>query len=329
MSTSSKTVELGIVQMRCEEDAARNLTRALADDPRGRRPRRAPRLPAGALPLALLLPDRGQRALRPGRADSRADHRGLLRRWPRSSDREHRRQRVRAARARALPQHRARGGRRRRRRRASTARCTSPTIRATTRSSTSRRATWASRPSTPPRAGSGTLICWDQWYPGGGAPDRAHGRRDPVLPDRHRLAPGGARRRWASSQHDAWETIQRSHAIANGCFVAAVNRTGFEPDPSSDGTGIEFWGQSFVAAPDGSVLAKAPADEEADPQRHPGPRPHRGRSAATGPSCATGASTPTARSAGASSTEKRCHTSTLPWAPVGAGSARETNDRAA
>jgi N-carbamoylputrescine amidase len=55
--------------------------------------------------------------------------------------------------------------------------------------------------------------------------------------------------------------MQRSHAIANGCFVVAVNRTGFEPDPAGEG-GIEFWGQSFAAAPDGRILARAPADAE-------------------------------------------------------------------
>jgi glycine/D-amino acid oxidase-like deaminating enzyme len=63
-------------------------------------------------------------------------------------------------------------------------------------------------------------------------------------------------------QHAAWETVQRSHAIANGCFVVAVNRTGFEPAPDGNG-GIEFWGQSFVVAPDGHIVAKAPVDEEA------------------------------------------------------------------
>jgi N-carbamoylputrescine amidase len=60
--------------------------------------------------------------------------------------------------------------------------------------------------------------------------------------------------------------MQRSHAIANGCFVVAVNRVGFEPDPSAGGNpraGIEFWGQSFIAAPDGRVLARAPVDREA------------------------------------------------------------------
>jgi N-carbamoylputrescine amidase len=62
------------------------------------------------------------------------------------------------------------------------------------------------------------------------------------------------------NQHSAWETIQRSHAVANGCYVAAVNRVGMEkPD---GGAGLEFWGQSFVAAPSGEILAKASVDRE-------------------------------------------------------------------
>ena len=62
-------------------------------------------------------------------------------------------------------------------------------------------------------------------------------------------------------QHGAWETIQRSHAIANGCFVMAANRTGFEPDPAGS-DGIRFWGQSFIAGTDGRILARAGVDEE-------------------------------------------------------------------
>jgi N-carbamoylputrescine amidase len=62
-------------------------------------------------------------------------------------------------------------------------------------------------------------------------------------------------------QHGAWETVQRSHAVANGCFVVAVNRTGFERDPAGSG-GIEFWGQSFIAGTDGRVLVRAPVDRE-------------------------------------------------------------------
>jgi N-carbamoylputrescine amidase len=64
-------------------------------------------------------------------------------------------------------------------------------------------------------------------------------------------------------QRDAWETAQRAHAIANGCFVVAVNRFGFEPDPASkSGGGIEFWGSSFVACPDGAILFRAPESGE-------------------------------------------------------------------
>jgi N-carbamoylputrescine amidase len=65
---------------------------------------------------------------------------------------------------------------------------------------------------------------------------------------------------YGERQHDAWETVQRGHAVANGCFVIAVNRTGFEPDPA--GGGIEFWGQSFIAGTDGRIIVRAPADRE-------------------------------------------------------------------
>ena len=62
---------------------------------------------------------------------------------------------------------------------------------------------------------------------------------------------------------DAWRTIQRSHAIANGCYVAAVNRVGHERPADTDGDGIEFWGSSFLADPFGAVVAEAPTDREA------------------------------------------------------------------
>ncbi len=97
---------------------------------------------------------------------------------------------------------------------------------------------------------------------------------------------------FGAAQLDAWRTIQRSHAIANGVFVAAVNRVGFEGTPES---GLEFWGHSFVSDPFGQVLAEASADKEeiliveCDPQRE------RRSRAETGRSCATAASTPTPR----------------------------------
>jgi len=64
------------------------------------------------------------------------------------------------------------------------------------------------------------------------------------------------------NQHGAWETIQRSHAVANGCYVASVNRIGHEHIAGVGGDGIEFWGQSFVAGTSGQILAKASKDKE-------------------------------------------------------------------
>jgi N-carbamoylputrescine amidase len=109
----------------------------------------------------------------------------------------------------------------------------------------------------------GTLVCWDQWYPEAARLTALQGAEVLLYPTAIGWTPseGDA---IGESQHCAWETIQRSHAVANGCFVVAVNRTGFEPAPgASTHEGIAFWGQSFVAAPDGRVLCRAPADEEA------------------------------------------------------------------
>ena len=90
------------------------------------------------------------------------------------------------------------------------------------------------------------------------APHSIIRRRDHFLPHRHRLA-SIRKGLEGKTQHDAWQTIQRSHAIANGCFVAAVNRIGHEAPVG--GEGIEFWGQSFVTAPSGEVIAEAAADQ--------------------------------------------------------------------
>ena len=111
----------------------------------------------------------------------------------------------------------------------------------------------------------GTLVCWDQWYPEAARLTALQGAEVLFYPTAIGWSPA-ERETLGVNQHSAWETIQRSHAVANGCFVVAVNRTGFEPAPGTPGDandGIEFWGQSFVAAPDGRVLATAPADEEA------------------------------------------------------------------
>jgi len=111
-----------------------------------------------------------------------------------------------------------------------------------------------------PKASLGTLICWDQWYPEAARLTAMQGAEILFYPTAIGWHPE-EKDRVGIAQHQAWETMQRSHAIANGCFVVAVNRTGFEPDPASDG-GIEFWGQSFIAAPDGHIVHKAPRDEE-------------------------------------------------------------------
>lgn len=109
----------------------------------------------------------------------------------------------------------------------------------------------------------GVLICWDQWYPEAARLTALRGAEVLFYPTAIGWHPH-EREALGAQQHEAWEVAQRAHAIANGCYVVAVNRTGFEPTPdAADGDGIEFWGQSFVAAPDGTVLERAPADEEA------------------------------------------------------------------
>ncbi|HLF10028.1 MAG TPA: carbon-nitrogen hydrolase [Gammaproteobacteria bacterium] len=107
----------------------------------------------------------------------------------------------------------------------------------------------------------GVLVCWDQWYPEAARLTALQGAELIVYPTAIGWHPE-EKGKYGDRQHSAWETMQRSHAIANGCFVLAVNRVGFEPDPRGQG-GIEFWGQSFLAAPDGRVLARAPPDREA------------------------------------------------------------------
>ena len=105
----------------------------------------------------------------------------------------------------------------------------------------------------------GVLICWDQWYPEAARLTALQGAEIIFYP----TAIGWHPREKAIlgvKQHGAWETIQRSHAVANGCYVAAVNRIGHESPAGGDG--IEFWGQSFVAGTSGELLARASADKE-------------------------------------------------------------------
>jgi N-carbamoylputrescine amidase len=104
-------------------------------------------------------------------------------------------------------------------------------------------------------------ICWDQWYPEGSRITALNGAQVIFYPTSigwhpHEKAEFGA------AQLDAWKTIQRAHAIANGIYVAVVNRVGFEGNPAQGDPGLEFWGNSFVADPFGRILAEASNDKE-------------------------------------------------------------------
>lgn len=104
----------------------------------------------------------------------------------------------------------------------------------------------------------GTLVCWDQWYPEGARLTAMQGAEILFYPTAIGWHPS-EKAQYGRTQHDAWETIQRAHAIANGVYVAAVNRVGHEGP--TDG-GLEFWGASFVADPSGVVLARASHDRD-------------------------------------------------------------------
>jgi N-carbamoylputrescine amidase len=107
----------------------------------------------------------------------------------------------------------------------------------------------------------GVQICWDQWYPEGSRITALGGAQVIFYPTSigwhpHEKAEFGA------AQLDAWRTIHRAHAIANGVYVAAVNRVGFEGRPDQGDPGLEFWGNSFVADPFGQVVSQASGDKE-------------------------------------------------------------------
>ncbi len=107
----------------------------------------------------------------------------------------------------------------------------------------------------------GVLVCWDQWYPEGARLMTLAGAELLIYP----TAIGWDPRDTADEkgrQRDAWVTIQRAHAVANGIPVISVNRTGFEPDPSGADAGIDFWGTSFAAGPQGELLAQGSTDRE-------------------------------------------------------------------
>src|SRR5881398_2221505 len=108
----------------------------------------------------------------------------------------------------------------------------------------------------------GALVCWDQWYPEGARLTALQGATVLLYPTAIGWHPK-EKATHGAEQLDAWRTIQRSHAIANGCYVAAVNRVGHERPSDGNGDGIEFWGSSFLADPFGAVIAEAPRDREA------------------------------------------------------------------
>ena len=104
----------------------------------------------------------------------------------------------------------------------------------------------------------GVLVCWDQWYPEGARLSSLRGANILFYPTAIGWHPS-EKAEFGAAQLDAWRTIQRSHAIANGIFVAAVNRVGFEGPADS---GLEFWGSSFVADPFGQLIAESPTNKE-------------------------------------------------------------------
>ena len=108
----------------------------------------------------------------------------------------------------------------------------------------------------------GTLVCWDQWYPEAARLTALQGAEVIFYPTAIGWHPK-EKAEYGEAQHSAWETSMRGHAIANGTYVAAVNRIGHELPPDGDRSGgLEFWGQSFVADPFGRILKKASHDRE-------------------------------------------------------------------
>ena len=105
----------------------------------------------------------------------------------------------------------------------------------------------------------GVCVCWDQWYPEAARLTALHGAQILFYPTAIGWHPS-EKAQYGERQHSAWETVQRGHAIANGCYVAAPNRTGHEAPDGGDG--IQFWGQSFIADPSGQILQRASVDKE-------------------------------------------------------------------
>jgi N-carbamoylputrescine amidase len=107
----------------------------------------------------------------------------------------------------------------------------------------------------------GVQICWDQWYPEGSRLTALQGAQVIFYPTSIGWHPH-EKAQFGAAQLDAWRTIQRAHAIANGVYVAVVNRVGYEGKPEKGDAGLEFWGSSFVADPFGRILSEASNDKE-------------------------------------------------------------------
>jgi N-carbamoylputrescine amidase len=116
------------------------------------------------------------------------------------------------------------------------------------------------------QANIGVLICWDQWYPEGARLTALQGAEILFYPTAIGWHPS-EKKLFGTAQHESWELIQRSHAVANGCYVCAPNRIGIEKIRDQSGgyvnaDGIQFWGQSFICEPNGQILTKASIDKE-------------------------------------------------------------------
>lgn len=107
----------------------------------------------------------------------------------------------------------------------------------------------------------GVQVCWDQWYPEGARLMALAGAEILIYPTAIGFESSDSPEE-QERQREAWTTVQRGHAVANGLPVVAVNRVGHEPDPSGQTNGITFWGSSFVAGPQGELLYRAPQGEE-------------------------------------------------------------------
>jgi N-carbamoylputrescine amidase len=290
-----------LIQTRCSPDPAENFARAAAKISQSRPARGAHHLHPGTFHLPVFLPEREPRLFQTGRTHSRPVHRRLAKTGP-PPPRRHHRLALREARGRRLSQHR-RHHRCRRQLLGIYRKMHIPDDPLYyekfyfTPGDLGFRS-WKTR-----RGKIGVCICWDQWYPEAARLTAMQGAQILFYPTAIGWHPVGKERARRQSARRLGN-IQRSHAVANGCFVAAVNRVGLEKPAGGDG--IEFWGQSFVAAPSGQILAKR--------QRRAGGNPpvpvDLGKSmsrARTGPSCATAASTPTAICPNASSIEPRRH----------------------